>query len=135
MAIAIQQISGMFPVLTPEMAVRPLPFDGPEFYAGLDDEFGSFDRHVLISCHSFDSAWPTWEMHPEGDECVILLSGRATMVLLRDGKEEEATLAAPGEYIVVPRGAWHTAAAADSATMLFITPGQGTENREHPPRD
>ncbi len=135
MSIQAQQISEMFPILTPAMKLRPLPFDGPAFYERLDDEFGDFDRHVLISCHSFNEAWPTWECHPRGDECVILLSGSATMVLLYDGEEHSATLDTAGQYIVVPRGAWHTATAADNATMLFITPGEGTENREHPPRD
>lgn len=134
MAIKAEQINTMFPILTPGMDLHPLPFNGPEFYEGLDREFGDFHKHVLISCHNFDSAWSTWEMHPQGDECVILLSGTATMVVLGDGGEESVKLSSPGEYIVVPRGAWHTASDASNAAMLFITPGQGTQNREQPPR-
>ena len=135
MAIAVEQISDTFSILTPNMEVRALPFDGPAFYERLDQEFGGFSGHVLISSHSFNSAWPTWECHPNGDECVILLSGSATMVLLQEGEEHSTTLDTAGQYIIVPRGAWHTASAADNATMMFITPGDGTENRENPPRD
>ena len=88
MAIKVEQISEVFPILTPGMELRALPFDGPAFYGRLDEEFGDFGAHVLVSCHSFDEAWPTWEMHPNGDECVILLSGDATMALLMDGETQ-----------------------------------------------
>lgn len=37
-------------------------------------------------------------------------------------------------FVVVPRGTWHTAKVHAATTMLFITPGEGTENRESPPR-
>ena len=132
-SIDTHQIQQVFSVLDPDMQLHPMSFDGPAFYGRLDEEFGDFNKHVLISCHSFDEAWTTWEMHPEGDECVILLSGKATMALLKDGEEHTTTLDTPGQYIVVPRGAWHKALEAENATMLFITPGQGTQNELEPP--
>ena len=135
MAITVEQIQQTFSVLTPAMGVHPMAFNGPEFYAQLDQRFGDFKSHVLISCHTFNEAWSTWEMHPEGDECVLLVSGSATMALLRDGAEHTTSLDTPGQYIVVPRGAWHKATEADTAMMLFITPGEGTQNEAVPPQD
>ena len=135
MPIPVEQIKEVFPILTPEMDLRPLPFDGPSFYQRLDAEFGSFGNHVLISCHSFNEAWTTWECHPNGDECVILMSGTATMALLKDGEEHTTVMDTPGQYIVVPRGPWHKATEADNASMLFITPGEGTLNEVQPPEN
>ena len=127
------QILNNFPVLTPDMNVEALPFTGGmEFYEGLESKFGSFNKHVLISCHEFNEAWPTWECHPNGDEIVILLSGSATMTLLINGEHQVTEVTDAGQFLIVPRGVWHTATAADNARMLFITPGEGTENREVP---
>jgi len=122
-----------FPVLTSDMEVHALPWTGGmEFFQSLAERFGSFENHVLVSCYRFDEAWPTWEYHPKGDEIVILLEGSATMALLKDEEETTVNLSESGDYVIVPRGAWHTATAADNARMLFITPGEGTENRVDP---
>jgi hypothetical protein len=34
-----------------------------------------------------------------------------------------------GSYVVVPKGVWHTARTSVATRMLFVTPGEGTENR------
>lgn len=122
-----------FPVLTPGMDIEPVPWTGGmEFYEDLTRRFGGFENHVLVSCHEFDEPWPTWECHPKGDEMVLLLSGSATMSMLVDNESRTAELSGPGDYLIVPRGTWHTASAADNARMLFVTPGEGTENRTDP---
>ncbi len=80
--------------------------------------------------HTFNGPWPTWEMHPHGDELVLCLSG--TMTLHQeapDGATATVTLG-PGEYAINPPGVWHTADIDGEATALFITAGEGTENRE-----
>lgn len=133
MSLAALNILKNFPVITPRMEVQALPWTGgKEFYEGLDRHFGGFENHVLVSCHEFDEPWPTWECHPMGDEIVILLSGSAKLTLLFDGGETDVALAQPGEFAIVPRGTWHTATAASNARMLFITPGEGTENKLNP---
>ena len=71
----------------------------------------------------------TWEMHPAGDKLVCLLSGEAKMVPARAGGEEVAHLRKGGEYIVIPKGTWHTARTSVPTKMLFLTPGEGTQNR------
>ncbi len=106
----------------------------PELYAHLDEEYRDFAGHLLISSHRFDSDWPTWEVHPAGDEFVILVSGDVEMILARDGGDETTRLNEPGTFVIVPRNTWHTARVHAPTVMLFITPGEGTENREQPPR-
>ena len=83
----------------------------------------------LMSAFSFSEAWPTWERHPAGEELVMLLSGAATLVLEEHGEEVSMPLSEPGAYVLVPRNVWHTARTDVPATMLFLTPGAGTEHR------
>jgi len=45
------------------------------------------------------------------------------------GGKRVARLAKPGDYVVVPRGTWHTAHVSVPTRMLFVTPGEGTENK------
>ena len=35
-------------------------------------------------------------------------------------------------FVIVPKAIWHTAKVHATTTMLFVTPGQDTENRETP---
>ena len=100
-----------------------------DLFERIDAEFGNFRGHELISCFEFASDWCTWEMHPYGDEVVILLSGEATLFLDINGQKSEINLSKTGEYVIIQKGVWHTAHVKNSAKMLFITPGQGTENR------
>ena len=44
-------------------------------------------------------------------------------------QESRVALDTPGQYVIVPKGIWHTANIADSAQMFFVTPGEGTENK------
>jgi mannose-6-phosphate isomerase-like protein (cupin superfamily) len=102
------------------------------FWAGLDARYGSFAGHTLISSFRFDTDWPTWEMHPKGDEVVCLLNGDADLVFATGSGEKSVRLRQPGSFIIVPQGTWHTARIHAPTTMLFVTPGEGTENRETP---
>ena len=102
-------------------------------WSDLDANYGDFAGHSLIASFSFEEDWPTWEIHPEGDEFVCLLSGDAEMILDAVDGEQRARLNTPGSFVIVPKGTWHTAKVRSPSTMLFVTPGQGTENREQPP--
>jgi mannose-6-phosphate isomerase-like protein (cupin superfamily) len=104
----------------------------PAFFEELDAEFGGFANHVLISRFEFAEPWPTWEMHPMGDELVYLLSGDVELVLWLDGRERRLRVDKPGTYVIVPQGAWHTARPRRPTSMLFVTPGQGTRNADAP---
>ena len=118
-------LASTFAVLRPDLGVTPVAVT-PAVFDELDRRFARFKGHVLVSIFEFDKDWPSWERHPAGDEIVCLLSGRATFVL-DDGKRIE--LSEPGSFVIVPKGAWHTAKTTVPTKMVFVTPGEGTENR------
>ena len=95
-------------------------------------ELGEFSGEILVSRHEFSEPWPTWEIHPKGDEFVYLLSGDTDLVLKVAGQEKVVRVNVPGSYVVVPRGTWHTARPHEKTAMLFVTPGEGTLNQEAP---
>ncbi len=128
MKASAYDLQSTFAVLGPGCIAVPVE-DTPTIYEDLDRRFDDFRDHRLVSIYTFDSDWPTWEMHPAGDEVVCLLEGEAGMVFDRGGTEETVTLTKPGSYVIVPKGTWHTARVSRSARMLFITPGEGTQNR------
>ena len=118
-------------ILKPDMLIS-LKDVSDNFYMELDEDFPDFESHVLIQKSSFDEAWPTWEFHPKGDELVYLLSGDTDIVLSLDGGEEVIRVSTPGEYVIVPKGTWHTARPHAPTSMLFFTPGKGTLNAYEP---
>ena len=111
-------------------AVPQPPFDGMEWYEAYGNRHAADGREGrLVSQHTFTEGWPTWEMHPLGDEMVICTSGE--MVLRQefpDGRQKEVTLRA-GEYAINPPGVWHIADIETEATAVFITAGEGTQHR------
>jgi quercetin dioxygenase-like cupin family protein len=99
------------------------------FFEDLESKEGDFKGKRLISHFTFDKDWETWEMHPVGEEFVCLLSGQVDLILEQGGVENTVQLSTPGSYVLVPRGTWHTARVHTLSSMLFITPGEGTQNR------
>lgn len=87
------------------------------------------DHGRLMSAFTFAEPWATWERHPDGEELVMLLAGAATVVIQEAGQERCVHLGVPGDYVLVPRNAWHTARATAATTLLFLTPGAGTEHK------
>ncbi len=83
----------------------------------------------LMSAFTFSQPWSMWERHPAGEEMVMLISGSATLVLEEFGEERTVRLSDPGSYVLVPQNVWHTARTSVQTTMLFLTPGAGTEHR------
>ena len=88
---------------------------------------------MLVQEFTFDGPWPTWEVHPEGDEFVYLIEGDTDFVLKLGAEEQTLRVNTPGSYVVVPKGVWHTARPHMRTKMLFFTPGEGTLNAETPP--
>ncbi len=122
-------LSSTFLRLRPDSSIEKLPVDGfwPRLMQG---ELGDFRHEYLVTTAEYGADWPSWEMHPNGDEIVCLLEGSATMVLASaDGSRDEVVLARPGSFAFVPRGSWHTARVAAPARFLFITAGEGTQHR------
>ncbi|QID18430.1 cupin domain-containing protein [Nitrogeniibacter mangrovi] len=131
MSSTAHKLANVFAVLKPDLSVSTVPVT-PSIYTDLDTHFDHFKGHVLISEYAFTADWPTWERHPAGDEVVVLLAGRVEMVLRTAEGEACIGLDQPGSYVVVPAGTWHTARTSVPTRMLFVTPGEGTENRTAP---
>jgi mannose-6-phosphate isomerase-like protein (cupin superfamily) len=119
-------LESTFVVLQPDQSAVPVAVT-PAIWQELDRRFEDFKGRVLVSCFSFERDWDTWEMHPAGDELVCLLSGRASFEF--EGRGVVAELSVPGAFVVVPKGTWHTAYTSVPTKMLFITPGEGTQNK------
>jgi hypothetical protein len=110
-------------------AVTEPEFTGMDWYAGYGARHASDGKEGrLVSMHTFDEPWSSWEMHPEGGEVVICTAGEITLVQEIDGKVVRTKLTA-GEYAINDPGVWHTADVERSATAVFITAGIGTQVR------
>jgi mannose-6-phosphate isomerase-like protein (cupin superfamily) len=127
------------------MPDAPAPFDPTRIYAHVVDgraelvEGGAafwqhvdarFERGQLVC--AFDIERDTgWEVHPAGDELLVMLTGAVDVELeLPDGVRTVA-LRAPHAFYV-PRGIWHRALVREPGRMLFVTPGEGTRHRDGP---
>lgn len=129
MASRVHKLAETFAVLKPDQSVAIVDVT-PRIYADLVRNFDNFAAHSLVSLHEFSGPWPTWEKHPAGDEVIVLLSGVATLRIRTASGEETVTLDTAGSYTVVPRNTWHTAETSQKTRMLFITPGEGTEQSD-----
>jgi mannose-6-phosphate isomerase-like protein (cupin superfamily) len=103
-------------------AVARLPV-GPDCGETIDQSPAAHGSLVMVGESLAD--WTVWEMHPNGDEIIYLLSGE--MELVFEGLPSAPL--APGRAVIVPRGVWHTARVAKPSKALFITFGEGTQRR------
>jgi len=101
---------------------------GDAFWQLPASEIEQHGKGWLISEFEFTEDWPTWEMHPHGDEFVYLLSGAVELLLEQDSNLVTVALSGAGA-VVVPRGVWHTARVLAPSRMLHVTRGAGTETR------
>lgn len=66
-----------------------------ELYERIDGHYNSFIGHELISCYEFEPDWSSWEVHPHGDEIVLLISGDVAFLLQTEsGEDSDAALGA-----------------------------------------
>ena len=82
----------------------------------------------LVSGLHMGSDWSNWEMHPAGDEVLIMLDGSVTFRFEQAGGTRDIELTA-GRVLIVPRGVWHTAKVRAPSKLLAITAGQGTQHK------
>lgn len=93
----------------PEQPDPPVPFEGVTFGVATMSE---------NSPHG-------GEMHPDGDEVLYLISGRANVVFL-DSAEDDIEMR-PGDGLVVPRGVWHRVDIIRPCQIVYLTPGPNNE--------
>ena len=101
---------------------------GEEFWSMPQAEMERYGNGWLVSEFEFASDWPNWDMHPNADEFVYLLSGSVEMHLEQQDGLRKVALNGSGA-VVVPRGVWHTAKVTAPSRMLHVTRGAGTQLR------
>ena len=101
---------------------------GEQFWSRPDPQIEGFGQSWLISEFECSSDWSNWEMHPNADEFVYLLSGSVELLLEQTSGVQSVALRGRGA-VVVPKGIWHTAKVLTPSRMLFVTMGAGTEHR------
>ena len=122
-------ISSTYLRLRSDATVEALTVDATFWQRISTGQLGDFHNEFLVANGSFDKDWSMWEMHPNGDEVVCLLSGSATFILQQPHEDTSVELTKSGEYVLVPKGTWHTAKVREPCRILFITPGEGTQHR------
>ncbi|MBS1765807.1 MAG: cupin domain-containing protein [Acidobacteria bacterium] len=105
----------------------PLP-GGEAFWSLPEADMDRFVRGWVVLELEFHSDWANWEMHPNGDEFVYLLSGSLDLLLEQPGCIQTMPIHSGGAFLI-PRGIWHTAKVHAPSRMLHITLGAGTQSR------
>jgi mannose-6-phosphate isomerase-like protein (cupin superfamily) len=100
---------------------------GATFWDGVDRRTDLDGRRLMLVSRQ-DGTATHWEMHPAGDEVLVLLSG-AVAVVLETGDGERRVPLRPGETAIVPAGVWHTLEVAEPGRLLSITRAAGTQVR------
>lgn len=67
-------------------------------------------------------------MHPDGDEVLLLLSGRMDVILEEPEGPRTLELLA-GQGVVVPRGVWHRVLPLEPCQLVHVPSGPGGEHR------
>lgn len=101
---------------------------GDKFWSLAGEKLDAIGENWLITEFYFDEDWKTWEMHPNGEEIVYLLSGKMDLILEKDGVLQTAELRSKG-LVIIPRNTWHTAKVFEAGNMLVITLGKETQVR------
>jgi len=99
----------------------------PEFWRTIGER-EELHEGRLVAVFPCKADWKHWEMHPSGEEVLLLLSGKLTMVFDEAGAERHVELE-QGRACIVPRGVWHRVIVQEPAKLLGITYGRGTEHR------
>lgn len=71
----------------------------------------------------------SWDLHPEG-ECVVILVTGAMAIVIDEGVAGERVIELrPGQACLVPRDVWHRQVVHEPSERIFLTAGAGTRMR------
>jgi mannose-6-phosphate isomerase-like protein (cupin superfamily) len=124
-----RDLRSTYSLLTENGSASLLPISDTFWPEVMRGEHPELEQGRLVSCFDFAQNWASWERHPHGDELVILLRGKVQLLLEQSDRVERVGLTEPGQFMSIPRGTWHTMHPEGPCSMLFITPGRGTEHR------
>jgi hypothetical protein len=116
--------------LRPDATAEAINVDASFWQDLAAGRFGVFHNEYLVTTQSFSQNWPLWEMHPQGDEIVVLIGGSLDLILEKKTGNKIVPLREPGAWALVPKGHWHTARVHALSVVLFITAGEGTQHRQ-----
>jgi mannose-6-phosphate isomerase-like protein (cupin superfamily) len=98
------------------------------FFRNASKDPGLMDGRILALHHVADPRdvhYPTWEMHPEGDELLILASGSLS-VEFREAEKERTAPLPPQTAFIVPAGTRHRLIVHEPSVLIAITPRHNT---------
>ncbi len=67
------------------------------------------------------------EVHPDGDEILVVVSGRMRVVF--EAAPSEPIELGPGQACVVPKGEWHKINILEPGQLIHVTPGPRGDHR------
>ncbi|MEM8766299.1 MAG: hypothetical protein AAGE43_02560 [Pseudomonadota bacterium] len=105
--------------------LTPVPMDAA-FWPNM--KAGKIPNDGLISFYFLDFDFPQKEMHPKGDELLVLHDGQATVYLEGPDGVTAHTLKAR-ESLLIPKGVWHWAQCVTPGWLTVITFGGRTEHK------
>ena len=82
-----------------------------------------------VGCYLMTQSAPhDGEIHPDGDELLLVISGECSAVLDTTDGEETVGLRA-GDGFIVPQNTWHRVVIHEPSLLVFMTPGPRSEHR------
>ncbi|MEM9456227.1 MAG: hypothetical protein AAGF11_18745 [Myxococcota bacterium] len=113
--------------LSPNGEGRPLSVDD-QFWATIAIRTELHEGY-LVTRSRMTEDWPHWEMHPEGEELLVLLAGSIDLEL-DDGQQQWTVALRPNAGAWLNRrGVWHRALVHEPSDVLLVTAGRGTQHR------
>ena len=93
----------------------------------------AFSNGFVLAVHNVttpsDVHYPTWEMHPEGDELLVSISGSLSVEYREDNEVRTVPLPTLSAF-VVKAGLWHRLFVAAPSVLMSITPRHNTVHDE-----
>ena len=86
------------------------------------------DGGWLFSGYELSADMDHWEMHPEGNEVLYVVSGAMDLVI-EEGSGDRTIALTAGTACLIPQGAWHRQIVRAPGRYLAITYGRGTQHR------
>lgn len=84
----------------------------------------------LVSQQELSKDWTNWEMHPAGEEIVVLLDGEVEVQVEGVGGDRASVLLdRQASYVRISRGVWHTMNVRQPSKVLLVTPLAETRQR------
>lgn len=90
--------------------------------------FGVFNDSHLLGVVKVKDAQGFWETHHQGEELLVILSGRARFTALIDGQKQVVEIGA-GDILWIPKDAEHSAEIIEELHILFVSPKDGNSAR------